>query len=84
MGRLDQAATEGIPDAFGVPSYFVTTFFAEAAGGGCVRLYGCATINGVVMPQYIAVIPIEAVLSGSQMLQSKALAVMHGDVIGVH
>ena len=84
MARLEQTATEGIPDAFGVPSYFVTTFFAEAAGGGCVRLYACATINGVLTPQYIAVIPIEAVLGGSQMLQSKVLNIMHEDVIGVH
>jgi len=84
MASLQQTATEGIPDAFGVPSYFATTFFAEAAGGGCVRLYACATINGVLTPQYIAVIPIEAILIGSQMIQRKALAILHEDVIGVH
>lgn len=70
---------EGIPDAFGVPSYFVTDYFAEQAGRGLVRLYGCARINGALVAQYVAVMSVEAALAGSSLIRDMAIAVLHED-----
>lgn len=76
--------SQGIPDAFGVPSYFVTDFFTEAAGPGLVRLYGCARINGALVAQYVAVIPVEAALAGSSMVRDMAVSVLHEAGGAVH
>lgn len=75
---------EGIPDAFGVPSYFVTDFFTEAAGPGLVRIYGCARLNGALVAQYIAVMSVEAALQGSSLIRDMAIAVLHEDGGAVH
>lgn len=78
MSRLIETESQGIPDAFGVPSYFATIFFAEPAGDGCIRLFACARINGVIVPQYVSVMPARSVIEGSGMVREMALAVMTG------
>lgn len=63
MGMLDQVE---MADAYGVPSYFVTEILTEAAGGGCVRLFGCVRQRGVLVPQYMVVMPHQSMLDGAE------------------
>lgn len=62
MGMLDQIE---MADAFGVPSYFVTEILTEPAGGGCVRLFGCVRQRGLLVPQYMVVMPHLSMLDGA-------------------
>lgn len=79
-----EVGPEGIPDAFGVASYFVTDFFAESAGPGLVRLYGCARLNGALVAQYVAVMSVQAALQGSALVREMAVSVLHEDGGAVH
>jgi hypothetical protein len=85
MGLLEQKESQSIPDAFGVPSYYVHKFFAEPAGPGDVRLYACATINGVLVPQYLAVMPALSLLTSADLVREVARQLLRGEgASGLH
>lgn len=45
-------------DVVGVPEFFITTIGKiESAGGGCVRIYGCAEKGGLLVPIYCSIMP---------------------------
>lgn len=77
MGLLTEKESQSIPSAFGVPSYFVDTFFVEPAGHGCVRLYACSKINGELVTQYVAVIPAVCLFESTSMVREMALAMLN-------
>lgn len=82
MAQPVETESACIPDAYGVPTFFATTFFAEPAGENCVRLYACAKINGQIVPQYVAVIPARSMLEAQAVVRMTAIAVMRGDGAG--
>lgn len=84
MGMAIEDETQTIPDAIGVRSYFATIFYAEPAGDGCVRVYGCAKVNGRIETQYIVVIPARCMLEGQAVVRQTAVAVMHEGESAVH
>lgn len=47
-----------------VPTYFIDTVITESAGSGLVRVIGCQTRNGTLVPQY------EVVMHASRLLMS--------------
>lgn len=72
-------------DAFGIPEFFITTVGRiECAGGGCVRSYGCSQRGGILVPQYMVIMPILSMIETSnyvrdqtQMLYTKELSALH-------
>lgn len=80
MLTIDQARE--MAEVHGVQSFFVTDFFTEAAGGGCIRVYACAKQRGVLVPQYLAVVPYRNMLAGSTAAQQAAIAVMKEELGG--
>jgi hypothetical protein len=59
-------------DAFGVPEFFVTTLGRiESAGGGCVRAYMCAERGGLLVPQYMTVMPMRHMIDAAGIAQQK-------------
>jgi hypothetical protein len=71
-------------DTFGCPEFFVTEIFTEVAGGGCVRLIACSKRNGVLIPQYMSVMPYQSMVAGANKALLAALRALHegGDVVG--
>lgn len=60
MGMADHELE--MVEAYGIPQFFITEVRAENAGGGCMRVFGCARQRGVLVPQYSVVMPFRALL----------------------
>lgn len=67
---------ENFLDCVGVPEFFITTIGkVECAGAGCVRIYGCAERGGLLVPQYMVIMPMLALLRATQFVQDCALEI---------
>ena len=72
-------------DTFGCPEFFITEIFTENAGGGCIRIIGCAKRSGVLVPIYSVVMPYRSMVDASNKSLMAALRALHedGEVIGL-
>ena len=60
-------------DFFGVPEYYVTRVIeCEAAGGGNMRVYCCATRGNEMMPVFTVVMSISDMLEASSFVRQRA------------
>lgn len=70
-----------LADVIGLPTYFIDTSIPEDAGNGNVRLIGCVTRNGVLIPQYQSVMHSTRLIVAGRALALRAQLIFNEEMV---
>lgn len=68
-------------DAYGVPTFYMTTAVPEDAGGGNVRIWNCCDRSGVLIPVCEVIIPATRLVVASRRVAEAAQTIFNMEMM---